>query len=75
MTNIEKILGIVKLHLDLDKMPKPEDNIHTQHNADSLDAIEIVMALEEEFGIEISDTTIEESKSIQDMHDAIFKVK
>lgn len=73
MTNIEKMLGIVKLHLDLDEMPKPEDNIHAQHGADSLDAIEIVMTLEEEFGVEISDEAIEESKSIQDMHDAIFK--
>jgi len=35
--------------------------------ADSLDAIEITMALEEEFVIEISDDEIEKIKTVQDI--------
>ncbi|MDI3006971.1 acyl carrier protein [Clostridioides difficile] len=35
--------------------------------ADSLDAVEIIMALEDEFGIEIPDTEAENFKSIGDI--------
>ena len=34
--------------------------------ADSLDQVELVMALEEEFGIEISDEDAEKIKTVQD---------
>jgi len=35
--------------------------------ADSLDAVEIVMAIEDEFGIEISDEDAEQFKNIGDI--------
>ena len=35
--------------------------------ADSLDTVELVMALEEEFGIEISDEDAEKAKTVQDV--------
>ena len=38
----------------------PETNLTKDLEADSLDAVEIVMALEEEYGIEIPDDKVEE---------------
>ena len=35
-------------------------------NADSLDLVELIMSLEEEFGMEISDEEAENIKSVQD---------
>lgn len=41
--------------------------------ADSLDAVELVMALEEEFGLEISDEDAERMKKIKDAVDYLAK--
>jgi acyl carrier protein len=35
--------------------------------ADSLDLVELIMALEEEFGIEISDEDVEKIQTVQDV--------
>jgi acyl carrier protein len=43
------------------EMVKPESNVTDDLGADSLDAIELVSALEEKFGVEIAD---EEAKQI-----------
>jgi acyl carrier protein len=40
-------------------------------NADSLDLVELIMSLEEEFGMEISDEEAENIKSVQDAVDYI----
>ena len=41
--------------------------------ADSLDTVELVMALEEEFGIEIPDEDTEKAKTVKDVIDYINK--
>lgn len=41
--------------------------------ADSLDTVELVMALEEEFGVEIPDEDAENIKTVQDAIDYINK--
>jgi acyl carrier protein len=41
--------------------------------ADSLDTVELVMALEEEFGIEIPDEDAEKAKTVKDVIDYISK--
>lgn len=41
--------------------------------ADSLDTVELVMALEEKFGTEISDEDAEEMKTVQNVFDYIEK--
>jgi acyl carrier protein len=41
--------------------------------ADSLDVVELVMAIEEEFGIEIPDEDAEKFVSIQDISDYVYR--
>ncbi len=43
----------------------PEANLLDDLGADSLDVVELVMALEEEFGLEISDEDAEKLVSVQ----------
>ena len=52
-------------------MLSPEDNL--PH--DSLDAVELVMALEEAFDIEIHDEDAEKSRTVQDAIDYIRRKK
>lgn len=44
----------------------PEASFADDLGADSLDAVELVMALEEEFGLEISDEDAERLKRVKD---------
>ncbi len=48
-----------------------EANFQDDLNADSLDVVEMVMALEEAFDIEIPDEAAEEIKTVQDAVDYI----
>ncbi|MDB0440575.1 acyl carrier protein [Clostridioides difficile] len=50
-----------------DKEITMETSLMKDLEADSLDAVEIIMALEDEFGIEIPDTEAENFKSIGDI--------
>ncbi|MEA1926520.1 MAG: acyl carrier protein [Patescibacteria group bacterium] len=45
----------------------PESSFVDDLGADSLDLVELVMAMEEEFGIEISDEDAEKLKTVQDV--------
>lgn len=63
--NIRKIiseqLGIDEKNISLDS------NLTSDLDADSLDAVEIIMALEDEYSIEIPDEKIENLKTISDL--------
>lgn len=48
-----------------------EANLKEDLDADSLDAVELIMAVEEEFDIEISDDKAAEIKTVQDIVDYI----
>ncbi|ERJ11455.1 acyl carrier protein [Haloplasma contractile] len=50
---------------------KLETNLQEDLGADSLDAVELVMAIEEEFEIEISDDVAQSMKTVQDIVNAI----
>ncbi len=70
MENIEqKVKEIIadRLGVDPDEVT-PEASFVEDLGADSLDTVELVMALEEEFGIEIPD---EDAEKIQTVGDAI----
>jgi acyl carrier protein len=62
----EKVKSIVveQLSVDADKVV-PAANFQNDLGADSLDTVELVMALEEEFGIEIPDESAETITTIQ----------
>lgn len=51
----------------------PEKKIVADLGADSLDAIEIAMAIEDEFNIEINDEEIEKCVTVQDVYDLVSR--
>jgi acyl carrier protein len=52
---------------------KPEAKLADDLGADSLDAVELVMAFEEAFGIEISDEDAEKIVTVKDITDYLGK--
>lgn len=62
----EKVKHIIveQLGVDEDEV-KPEASFVDDLGADSLDVVELVMALEEEFGLEISDEDAEKLVTVQ----------
>jgi acyl carrier protein len=71
---LEKIQKIVSEQLGVDVGEvKPEANFQNDLGADSLDTVELVMALEEEFDIEIPDEDAEGISTVQSAIDYINK--
>jgi acyl carrier protein len=71
-TTYERLKKIVveQLGVDEDEV-KPEASFVDDLNADSLDLVELIMSLEEEFGTEISDEDAEKIRTVQDAADYI----
>ena len=70
----ERVIGIVaeQLRIGADEI-KNESSFIDDLGADSLDTVELVMALEEEFDIEISDDEAENISTVQSAIDYINK--
>lgn len=69
----EKVKHIIADQLSVEEAQvKTEASFINDLGADSLDTVELIMALEEEFGIEISD---EEAEKIQTVQAAIDYIK
>ena len=62
-----RVQKIVKEQLEVENLSdvKPESNCANDVGADSLDTVELVMALEEEFDIEIPDEAAEGITTVQ----------
>ena len=61
-----KVMQIVAKQLEKDQTEvKPESSFANDLGADSLDTVELVMALEEEFGTEIPDEEAEKITTVQ----------
>ena len=68
----ERLKKIVVEQLGVDEVDvKPEASFVDDLNADSLDLVELIMSLEEEFGMEISDEDAEKIKSVGDAQEYI----
>ncbi|MDT7524879.1 MULTISPECIES: acyl carrier protein [Idiomarinaceae] len=67
MSNIEdRVKKIIVEQLGVkEEEVKPEASFENDLGADSLDIVELVMALEEEFGTEIPDEEAEKLKTVQ----------
>lgn len=69
---LEKIMEIIASQFNVD-----EDDINMETsfkddlNADSLDLVELIMALEDEFGLEVEDEEVDSIKTIGDAVDYI----
>jgi acyl carrier protein len=57
---------VEQLGVDADRV-KPEASFIDDLGADSLDIVELVMAMEEEFGLEIPDEDAEKLKTVADV--------
>ena len=69
---IEKVKEIIANQLSVKVADiKDETNIAEELGADSLDLVEILMSLEDEFGVSIPDEAIPEIKTIKDIVDFI----
>jgi acyl carrier protein len=68
----DRLKKIVVEQLGVDEEDvKPEASFVDDLNADSLDLVELIMSLEEEFGAEISDEDAEKIRTVQDAVDYI----
>ncbi len=63
----DKVKAMVAKELSISQANvTPESSFVNDLGADSLDLVELVMAMEEEFGVEISDEDAEKLKTVQD---------
>lgn len=70
MTLEEKVITIIMEQLDVTKEEcKLEASFIDDLGADSLDLVELIMAMEENFGVEIADNELEKIRTIQDAID------
>ena len=71
-TNLERVQKLisVELSIDIDKITQ-DAHLFDDLNFDSLDSVEVVLALENEFDIEISDDEIDNVQSVQNILDLI----
>lgn len=65
---LEKIKAILAEQLDIDENIITSDSLLVEDlGADSLDAIDIVMSVEDEFSIEVPDEIVEKIESVGDI--------
>ena len=72
MTTFEKVSEIISKQLSISKDKIKEETVMAEElGADSLDMVEVIMDLEDEFGISIPDEVIPNLKTIKDLVDYI----
>ena len=70
----EKIIEIIMEQLDVSREEcVPDASFMDDLGADSLDIVELIMAMEENFGIEITDDELLKIRTVRDAIDFIVK--
>ena len=73
---LEKVKKIIAAQLDIDESAlTPETDIEDDLGADSLDAVELIVAFEEEFGISVPDDDILALRTVGDIAEYIENEK
>lgn len=62
-----KVKALISEQLDIDEDQIALDTTFEDIDADSLDVVELVMALEEEFDLEIADEEVEKIQTVGDV--------
>ena len=76
METRERIVNLISDKLGVDNFEvKDEQSIINDLGADSLDMVEIIMGIEEEFGIKVKDEDINEIKTVGDLVKKIEKIR
>lgn len=69
----DEVYGILEEYLGINKDKiKPENDIMEDLGADSLDSVEIIMAIEEHFKIEIEDEKAELMQSVEETVNGVY---
>ncbi len=73
---LEKVCKMLaeQLGLEADSI-KPEQEVVKDLGADSLDVVELMMALEDEYGITLPEGEVEKVKTVQDIVDMMEKLQ
>lgn len=73
---LEKVKKIIAAQLDIDESAlTPETDIEDDLGADSLDAVELIVTFEEEFGISVPDDDILALRTVGDIAEYIENEK
>ena len=73
---LERVIEIIQEQLNLEGVEITEESSFKDDlGADSLDAVEIVMDIEDEFGVEIDDTKAEAISTVGDLVSYIEELK
>ena len=65
---LEKVKTILSEQFDVDeKTITPETSIINDLGADSLDVVDLLMTIDDEFGVEVPDEDVEKVKTVEDL--------
>lgn len=70
---LAKVIALVAETMDVDADTLDEDTAFEALEADSLDRIEMVTAMEDEFDITVDDDDLESIETIGDATDAVYR--
>ncbi len=75
MSTEDRIKKLITNRLGIEEEQIARDKLLTDDlGADSLDIVELVMGVEEEFGIEIPDSEMEKVKTVGDVIEAVERI-